>query len=289
MKMYGFWNPHERFRNGLSEHVGTRWIRIRLLRYKQSWLWSTYGNPFLFVVMGYRYIKSQDLSPGVKTKELAAGCDAELLSSPSGSSMDEGQEGKQTTAGWQSLRSVPSWMLVGVEHASLAALLLSLHFPTTNDGCCFFKRKIHVTPPKTDKKTPKMMVWKMRLLLKIAIFGIYVKSQWCSSLEILRVFSDSETFSKFKLKRFPRRNESKVGFLFGPCHCEPVRESRQCKMYQLSQLSGGISAPRKLVQSASRWYKFQIPHTKLASPGNMWVFLTMKGSKASWKKDELLF
>lgn len=90
-------------------------------------------------------------------------------------------------------------------------------------------------------------------------------------------------------KRFPRRNESKVGFLSGHCHCEPVRESRQCKMCQLRQFSRGISVPRKLVQSTSRWYKFQIPYTKLASPGNMWVFLTMKGSKASWKKDELFF
>lgn len=208
---------------------------------------------------------SVSASKSAKTKELAAGCDAELLSSPSGSSMDEGQEGEQTTAGWQSLRSVPSWMLVGVEHTSLAALLLSLHFPTTNDGCCFFKRKIR---PKTDKKTSKMMVWTMWLLLKITIFGIYVKSQWCSSLEILRVFSDFETFPMVKLKSFSRRNESKVGFLSGRCHCEPVRDSRQWKMYQLSQLSRGISVPKKLVQSASCWYKFQIPHTKLASPGS---------------------
>lgn len=138
-----------------------------------------------------------------KRKELAAGCDAELLSSPSGSSMDEGQEGEETTAGWQSLRSMPSWMLVGVEHTLLAALLLSLHFPTTNDGRCFIKRKIHVTPPKTDKKTPKMMVWKLWLLLTIAIFGIYIKSQWCSSLEILKVFFDFETFPMVKLKKVP--------------------------------------------------------------------------------------
>ena len=33
-----------------------------------------------------------------KLKELAAGCDAELLSSPSGSSLDEGQQGAERNA-----------------------------------------------------------------------------------------------------------------------------------------------------------------------------------------------
>ena len=34
-----------------------------------------------------------------KLKELASGCDAELLSSPSGSSLDEGQQGAEKNAG----------------------------------------------------------------------------------------------------------------------------------------------------------------------------------------------
>ena len=51
-----------------------------------------------------------------RLKELAAGCDAELLSSPSGSSMDEGQEGEAcegvSFAGW--LVEPPFFVLIFV-------------------------------------------------------------------------------------------------------------------------------------------------------------------------------
>ena len=56
-------------------------------------------------------------------------------------------------------------------------ICILLYHIITIDLLCFTppKEKKTPTPPKTNMEGPKMMVWKRRLLLNMAIFGIYVK------------------------------------------------------------------------------------------------------------------
>ena len=75
------------------------------------------------------------------------------------------------------------------------------------------------------------------------------------SLEILGEVSDFETFRDISHVQVEKQPQKRIqGWFFvwtSPLPMRPVRESRQWKMYQLSQLSRGISVPKKLVQSAS--------------------------------------